>query len=302
MREGRPSITAELACAVRAVESMKPPHKRVCYDPYAMDFIGLWLRLIAKSRVLTRLILWEAERMAPGVPGEVIGRTRYIDDCLKRRIDDGIEQLVVLGAGYDSRSYRFEELKGRVKSFELDYPSTQELKLKRVKSMFGTSPDGVVYVPIDFNSDSMERMLFDAGYDRTLKTFFIWEGVTYYITDQAVNETLEFVVKHSGEGSSIFFDYAFKSVIEGHGEIKQVNRTLRAYELVAAPITSEHFVFGVEEGTIEEFLEKRGLQLIENVTGEFFESSYFAGVKQTRQVSRLCGFAHAGIGPKGDSL
>ncbi len=274
---------------------MKPPHKRVCYDSYAKEFLSLWLRMIVKSRVLTSLILWEAERIAPGVPGEVIGRTRYIDDCLQRRIEEGIDQLVILGAGYDSRPYRLGGLVGGVKTFELDYPSTQDLKLKRVKRAFGSVPEHVRYVPIDFNTESLKDKLIDAGYDRNAKTFFIWEGVTYYITEHAVNSTLDFVVGHSGGGSSIFFDYAFKSVIEGHGSVKQVNRSLKLYELFAAPITSEHFVFGVEEGTIDEFLEKRGLHVIDNVTGAFFESEYFAGVKQTRQVSRLCGFAHASV-------
>ena len=83
MKEGKPSLTAELACACRAAESLKPAHKRVCYDPLARHFVRLLLRLIARSRLLVQIILWEAERLAPGVPGEVIGRTRYIDDLLK---------------------------------------------------------------------------------------------------------------------------------------------------------------------------------------------------------------------------
>ena len=274
---------------------MKPEHTRVCYDPLAREFLSLILRCVAKSRLLVRIVLWEAERIAPGVPGEVIGRTRYIDDRLKARIEDGIEQLVILGAGYDSRPYRFDELKEKVKVFEVDYPSTQEVKLKRVKRILGHIPDYVVYIPIDFDRERLDEKLYIGGYDKALKTFFIWEGVTYYITEKAVDETLAFVANNSGEGSSIIFDYAFRSVLDGASDIEQVNRVLKAYERVAAPLTSEHFVFGVEEGSIQEFLSHRGLRLIENVNGEFFESAYFKGVHQTREVSRLCGFAHATV-------
>jgi methyltransferase (TIGR00027 family) len=295
MKEGKPSLTAELACACRAAESLKAAHKRVCYDPLARHFVRLLLRLIARSRLLVDIILWEAERLAPGVPGEVIGRTRYIDDLLKKRLEEGIEQLVILGAGYDTRPYRFEELKQGVRVFEVDFPSTQAVKMKKVKKVLGALPEHVSFVPMDFNRDSLDEKLFGSGYDKALKTFFIWEGVTYYITERAVDETLAFMAKNSGEGSSVVFDYAFRSVLQGHSDIDQVNRILKAYETVAAPITSEHFVFGVDEGSIEEFLGNRGFVAAENVTGEFFESEYFKGVHQKREVSRLCGFVHAAV-------
>jgi methyltransferase (TIGR00027 family) len=171
--------------------------------------------------------------------------------------------------------------------------------MERVRKVLGSLPDHVVYIPIDFNTEDLDAKLAAGGYRADLKTFFIWEGVTYYITAEAVDATLAFVAERSGAGSSIIFDYAFRSVLDGTSDVKQVNRVLKAYEHVAAPLTSEHFVFGVEEGSIEEFLSKRGFGKVENVTGEFFESEYFRGVRQTREVSRLCGFAHAWVGSPG---
>ena len=188
---------------------------------------------MARSRLLMKLVLWDAERIAPGVPGEVIGRTRYIDDRLRACIDEGIGQLVILGAGLDSRAHRFEELKGGVKVFELDYPATQEVKVRRVRKLFGRLPDGVAYIPIDFDRDDLGEKLFESGYDGDLKTFFIWEGVTYYLTARAVDATLDFIARDSGEGSSIIFDYIFRSVLDGHSDVKQLNRVLKAYELLA---------------------------------------------------------------------
>lgn len=298
MKEGKASLTAELTTAARAAESMRRPNRRLCYDPLAREFLGRPLRMVARSALLTRLVLWIAERLAPGVPGEVLSRTQYIDDCLKARIDDGIEQLVILGAGYDSRPYRFKELRGRVTVFEVDHPATQEVKRRRVQKLHGRLPDGVVFVAIDFESERLDSMLLGSGYDRNLKTFFIWEGVSYYLTASAVDETLGFVVNNSGSGSSIVFDYAYEKVLEGASDARQITRALAAWERVAAPLTTaEHFVFGIEEGTIEEFLSARGFSQIVNINHNFFESAYFKGMKQGRDVSRICGFVHATVGP-----
>lgn len=296
MKEGRTSLTAELSTAARAIESAKPEDRRVCYDALAKDFLSPPLRIILKSRLLARMAIWCAERIAPGVPSEVVVRTRYIDDCLRACIDDGIGQLVILGAGYDSRAYRFDGLKGKVKVFELDVPATQRVKIKRVTKLFGCLPDNVVYIPIDLDKERLDKKLFESGYDKNVKTLFIWEGVTYYLTAEAVNETLAFVAKNSGDGSSIIFDYAFQSVLDRASKLKQVHRALSAYERICAPFTSEHFVFGVREGTIEEFLSRRGFYQIENVSGEILETA-FKGIRQGREVSRLGGLVHARVKP-----
>ncbi len=280
----------------RAAESAKSEAGRLCYDPLAREFLNLPLRMLAVSRRLAGLAVWWAERLAPGVPGEVLGRTKYIDDCLKARISEGIEQLVILGAGYDSRAYRFDGLNPGVKVFEVDHPATQRVKMKRVRRLLGRLPDHVIFVPVDFEEDKLHQKLSEKGYDRNRKTFFIWEGMTYYLTAKAVDETLAFVVENSGAGSSIIFDYAFAKVLRGAADAKQVNRILRAWERIGAPLTTdEHFIFGVKEGTIQEFLLARGFCQIENMNGDSFRSAYFRGMKQSADVSHICGFVRATV-------
>jgi len=215
MKKGQASRTAEGVAALRAVESLKPEDERVCYDPLAQHFLGAKYRLFGRSRFLTRLALWNAERRSPGVFGCLVGRTRYIDDCLKACIDDKIEQLVILGAGYDTRAYRFGELKEKVKVFEVDHPATQEVKIEKVSRMLGSLPGNVVYVPIDFEKERLDKKLFESGYDRSLKTLFIWEGVTMYLTAESVDRTLAFIAGYSGKGSRVVFDYLFESAIDG---------------------------------------------------------------------------------------
>lgn len=284
MKEGKGSWTAQLGAALRSAEWLAPEDERVCHDPFAKDFLGTTFAIIVKNRLLRRIAIWFTETVTPGMVGYIAGRVRYVDDYLERCIDDGIEQLVILGAGYDSRAYRFEKLKGRGKVFEVDYPATQKMKMDKVKKVLGSLPDHVIYVSIDFEQETLDKVLFESGYDANLKTLFIWEGVTYYITPEAVDATLAVVAKNSGEGSSIIFDYAFQSVLDGTCESREVNRARKAYKLIGTPFTSEHPRFGIEEGAVEKFLSERGFYQVKNVTGEFFESAYAKGVNRNGKL------------------
>jgi len=290
MKEEKASRTAAGTAAYRAAESMRSEGERVCYDPYAKRFLDGVYSLLAKSRLLTKIAIWYTDRIVPGLTGHVVARTRYIDDCLKACIEDGIEQLVILGAGYDSRAYRFEELKGKVKVFEVDHPFTQKVKIEKVKNILGSLPDHVVYVPIDFDKEKLDKRLFESGYDNNLKTLFIWEGVTPYLTAEAVDETLAFIAKNSGEGSSIILDYAFQSVVDGTCELEGAKEILEQIER-----RGEHIIFGIEEGTVEGFLSQRGFSQVENVTGDLLKSMYFKGANQNRKVQLFHGYVHATV-------
>lgn len=293
MMEQKPSSSAESVAAARAAESSKSEDERVCYDPFAKDFLGSRFSRILKSRLLTKIALWYFDRKVPGAIGCIVSRTRYIDDYLKACIEDGIEQLVILGAGYDSRAYRFNQLEGKVKVFEVDLPSTLKVKMEKVEHIFGSLPDNVVYVPIDFDKEKLDKKLFENGYDKNLKTLFIWEGVTMYITAEAVDETLAFVAENSGLGSSIIFNYIFQSVVDGTSAVGYAEKTRRSYEQRGEPL-----IFGIEEGTIDDFLSRRGFYQVKNVTGDFFKSAYFKGKNQSRKVCCLCGFVHAKVKPQ----
>lgn len=293
MKQDKPSSSAEMVAAVRTTESMRPIDEQVCYDPYAKDFLGPKFTIISKSRLLTKIALWKAERTDPGAVGCVASRTRYIDDYLRKCIDNGIEQLVILGAGYDSRAYRFDELKGKVRVFELDHPATQKVKIEKVRKILGSIPDNVMYIPIDFDKEKFYKKLFESGYNKNLKTLFIWEGVTMYITAEAVDETLSFVANNSSDGSSIIFNYIFQSVIDGTCDLEGAEKIAKSYERRGEPLR-----FGIEEGTVEEFLSKRGYYQVKNVTGEYFKKEYFRGKSQNRKVCCLCGFVHATVKPK----
>jgi methyltransferase (TIGR00027 family) len=290
MKEHIPSKTAERNAFARALESRRPEDIRVCYDPLAKYFMGTRFAFVFNHRILLRVLWWISNRVRPGLGSFVIARTRYIDDYLHACIEVGLEQLVILGAGYDSRAYRFDELKGKVKVFEVDYPATQKLKIEKIKNIFGILPDYVVYVSTDFEKEKLHKRLFESGYDKKLKTLFIWEGVTYYITADAVDETLTFVASNSGRGSSIIFDYLPQSVVGGTSELKGAKGVRKQVEQ-----SDEALIFGIEAAIIEEFLSERGFCQVKNINSNFFKRAYFKEIDQGRKISGMFGIVHATV-------
>jgi methyltransferase (TIGR00027 family) len=224
----------------------------------------------------------------------LVARARYMDDFLQIYLDDGLEQLVILGAGFDSRAYRFEKLKGQVKVFEVDHPATQQVKLEKLKKIFKQLPDHIVYVPVDFNEETLEKRLYESGYDKGLKTLFIWEGVTPYLTPEAIDDTLAFIAHNSGRGSAVIFDYVYTWLLQEaskHGEIKRMQR-YRGF-------TGEGLTFGIEQGTIEAIMKPRGFYQVKNMDSQDLRSLYFIGVNQKRMIASGYAIVSAVVKSKG---
>jgi len=148
------------------------------------------------------------------ITGMNLIRTRFFDERLQHAVSGGAAQVVILGAGYDSRAYRMRELLKAVRVFEVDYGPTQEYKKRRVREIFGCLPPNVIYVSIDFTREKLADVLVMAGYRSDQMTFFIWEGVTQYIPEDAIRSTLRFVATQSAPGSSIVLDGKHKSFID----------------------------------------------------------------------------------------
>jgi methyltransferase (TIGR00027 family) len=276
MRKSQSSMTAIGIAIVRAMESEKPEAERICYDPYARQFVNGALYHFVKF--FDRL--GYSERRGPGVMGFLTVRDRHIDEYLKTCLANGVQQVMILGAGYDTRAYRFEEFKRGVKVFEVDHPATQQAKLKRLQKIFGEVPQYVTYVPIDFNTQTLEQRLRECGYDERAKTLFIWQGVTHYLTPSGVDGTLAFVVNHSAPSSSIIFDYMYTSLLDGtvrHGEVSQMRRNRW--------LSNEALAFGIPEGTITAFLEQRGFTQVCDANFKYLHDTYFTGINAKRMMA-----------------
>lgn len=285
------SKMAEGIALHRVDESNKSEEERIFYDPYAVHFVNpAILEYAEKYPEQAKAAVEQMERLFPGLGNSIRARVRYFDDFVKNFINEGLRQLVILGAGYDTRAYRIEGLKGKVRVFEVDHPDTQSVKIEKVKEIFCFLPSHVVYVPVDFETDNFGERLAAQGYDRSLKTLFLLEGLIMYIPPEAVDETLSFIAKNSGKGSTILFDYYPESLVDGSCELEAGKNIHNYLVQVGEPLK-----FGIKEGMVETFLAERGFSRVKDVTAEEYKKMYFHGVNKDRNVCSLLSFVHAGI-------
>ena len=292
MKPDQPSTTAENNAVLRAIESMRPKHERMFSDPLAVFFLPDRLAEAASSASFCRHLLARWERAAPGACGAVLVRTRFIDDCLAEEIGRGLRQLVVLGAGYDTRALRFPQLKEAVAVFELDHPETQRVKMEKIRRHMGSLPAHVTFTPINFEKESIAQKLLACPYDPREKTLFIWEGVSYYLPAEAVDRTLSFIGACSGEQSSVVFDYFPPSVADGTcrlAEAAGLRKGLKQF--------GEEILFGIRPDLMARFLENRGFTCVKNEAARDYGRAVISAGRRKLPVSEIFFFAHGAVKP-----
>ena len=107
----------------------------------------------------------------PGMYEYIIARTTYFDHIVEQALRDNIPQILFLGAGYDTRPYRFKDLIKDTRIFELDIHTTQQYKMKLLHQKNIPIPEQLTFVSINFNTETLEDTLLEAGYRKDKKTF-----------------------------------------------------------------------------------------------------------------------------------
>ena len=245
---GKVSTTAQAVCALRAAAAKHPDPKVRNPDYLAEKFL---------SETFSTPYQGDPNR-ARGNPNYfwVNARTHHMDALLVEAVSQGATQVVNLGAGFDSRAYRFRDRFPQVRFFELDLPATIAAKRERVMKIFGAVPDRVVLVATDFTARPLDAVLRDAGYDRTQRTFFIWEGVTMYLPEEANRSTLKFIRSGSASGSSVVYDYVLEATLRPDGGGLYGAKTTVAYlTSVGEPLMtgwspSQAAAFATREGLV----------------------------------------------------
>jgi len=265
------SSTAYGVAFLRAAENLLPKDKRLFEDPYSERILPplykFFVTIMRLPGILTFLMNM-IEKSTPGVVGGIICRTRYIDDLLINAIKEGIETVVNLGAGMDTRAFRIPGIEN-IKYFELDSPEILKVKSSNINKKIGELPSNVTFVPVDFNSQDPGEELKKAGYNLSSKTFFIWEGVTQYIPKEAIDNTLKYVAQ-SHTGSKIVFTYVLESFINGSYIPDGLNTLYKTVLKGKHPL----WVYGFNPAEIHEYLAQYSLHLIEDVGHEEFIERY----------------------------
>jgi methyltransferase (TIGR00027 family) len=279
------SQTAGLMAVQRALESCHPPQQRLFFDPLAPLFVSRpWRAALVAAQIgsVRRLLerLYDF-RGGPGPRASAAARTRLIDDLVEDQAPTA-SQLLILGAGYDSRAYRLQTLADRV-VFEVDHPATQAAK-RAALARLGTKPvASIVYVPVDFEHDDLEAALSATGYDTSTRSIVLWEGVTNYLTADAVESTLAAILALAAPGSALIFTYVDQDALDrGEAAFPEAKRWLQGVRRRGEPWT-----FGLQPDTLAAYLASRGFTLTSDVTTAQAGARYFPPRGRREQGSRL---------------
>lgn len=265
MTPGKPSRTAEAVCLMRALDQARPAADRVVDDPFAAWFLSQPARAhLALVHAGGKLSGYYGS-ILPGLTSYIQYRHRYMDDCLLNALSgDGpaVEQVVVLGAGYDMRAYRFADKLGGRPVYEVDYPATQARKVRLLAPHQAELPAAEVHrVGIDFQSQALEDVLSDAGFAPGRPTFFFWEGVSMYLRRDAVKATLATLHALGGEGSGVVMD--FWHLLDSPDLVATAHRMSPGFlHLLAEPVT-----FALHPEDAPDFLRRLGWQSREVMEG-----------------------------------
>ncbi len=273
LKTREPSKSAQMVAFGRAIENGFGEQVRLFSDPFAEHFLPPASRFVcalAQARPIGNAIIAIGNWLAPGGFGNLIGRTCFIDRALREALEEGVDQLVILGAGYDCRAYRLPQ-PSPVTTFEVDHPDTQVRKRGAIERLESCSTANVCFVAIDFERESLETEMPRSGFASGMRNFFIWEGVTQYLRPTSVEATLRYVVDVSRPGSQIAFTYVDAGLVSRTKRFAGAGRILRAARRLGEP-----FLFGVEPRELRPFLEARGLELLDDVAGRGFAERFFA--------------------------
>ena len=186
-------------------------------------------------------------------------RAAYTERALKAAARTGTKQYVILGAGLDTFAFREPEFVSKHRVFEVDHPLTQKDKKERIARAGWTVPDNLTVVPVDFTKDRLADCLIAAGFDPSVKSFFSWLGVTYYLSQAAIDQTLAELSSLCAPGSSLVFDYPDENFFSAPE--KRVQNTIMMAKVGGEPMRS-----GFSYRELEKLLEKHGFLIYELLT------------------------------------
>ena len=269
--------TALGAAVCRLLEQYQAEETRLFNDPVVKDLVGGLVRVVMRFGIMRRFTIKQMDGVAKGIFGVQVCRTRFIDDAVQAALSEGIGQLVILGAGLDTRPYRLPGI-AHLKVFEVDLPAVQSDKRKKLQELLGRLPENVTFIPIDFDAQTLDAAFAGKGFDSSKPAVFIWEGVTQYISEQAVRQTLAFVGE-SAPGSIILFTYVLRNIVERRSDIPDADRMMDAVAKNGAP-----WIFGLEPSTVQSFLKPFHLSLVADVGNADYQEKYLRPLKRNLNV------------------
>jgi methyltransferase (TIGR00027 family) len=255
----------------RALESARPAERRLLEDRFAKAFLRPRLRFVvglARLPLVGRWVPAYIDHRWPGARTSAVARTRFIDEVVEANLTSQTDQVVILGAGFDARAYRIAAM-AKAAVFEVDHPATSAAKRRLVEAALGAAPSHVHLVTIDFNTEPLPSTMSAAGIDPTRRTLFVWEGVTNYLVEDAVDATLRWCAS-AAAGSIVVFTYVDRYVLDAP---EAFEGTAKLFATLSE--SDERWTFGIDPSHLSDFLARRGLVLDEDVGAVDYRARYF---------------------------
>jgi methyltransferase (TIGR00027 family) len=267
---GRASRTAEFAALFRAGSMNFPPDIRPIEDPYAQHFVSArYLRSFMKGKALMRATGFMTNRFYRGIIGQTVMRSRYADDALRAAAEEGVEQVVMLGSGYDATSVRLSA--PGLRFFEVDHPETQVRKRAVLAEHAPAEAlERIEFVPCDFNAERPNERLLEHGFDPGRAAFVNWLAVSWYIPRESVEGALRDIASVTAPGSRLVFDYLHGSTADGTSDNVGARRARRRSRRVREP-----WEFGIDPDEVPGWLEGFGFRVVEQMTGSDLDDRYY---------------------------
>jgi len=282
MEMGNPSGTALMTAFLRGFHAvydntkifndslaydLLPEEAREAFRQHLIESAAQMAPELAKECTDTETSLRLAVRT---MAGPVLARARFVEERLKEAIRKGISQYIILGAGFDTFAHRRLDLTDRLQVFELDLPSTQEMKRQLLKRLNLQKPNYLHYIAVDFTQENWAVALSESEYDPGQLSFFSWMGVTQYLPLEAVLATLKAIKSLSSGGSEIVFDYYDQSAFDPEKASNRIKYIINTTKSIGATITT-----GFEPQKLNTELAPLGLRLLDNLGPAEIQQRYF---------------------------
>ncbi|MEP6749776.1 MAG: SAM-dependent methyltransferase [Bacteroidota bacterium] len=256
MKANTANRTAQYMALFRALETKR--QQRLFTDPYAANFLNAHLQIVSSlssSAFISNIISNIIQKKIPGAYTSGLARTKYIDDLLQQTITNGAQQVIILGAGFDTRALRLDYLR-HTPVIEIDHPDTARLKINILKKRNGQLPANTRYLQIDFNNQSLDDLLKEHQINYTLPTTIIWEGVTNYLSREAIDATFTVLQKFANR-SAVIFTYVHKQVLDNPSSFYGAQKLLQDLNNI-----EERWTFGFYPIVVRSYLNQFNFDLI----------------------------------------
>ena len=263
------SRTASMTCLSRASSAFEADSHYKSDDYIAPlllpGLIKPLLHISLARKIFSRMV-------APkGIYEYVIARTKYIDAVFAKALAEQFDQILIFGAGFDTRALRLQGKTQNTQIFELDVPVTQQAKIGQYQKQHLVVPSNVTFVAIDFDKESLPLKLDEAGFRMQQRSLFVLEGLLMYLQPESVHATFQTIREYAGTGSWVVFDYVHASVLRNEGVHYGESEIVKTVSSA-----DEQWHFGIERGEIEQFLTAYDLKLINHKDAKGLEKAYFS--------------------------